>query len=184
MSLGNISNYTSVSLLSFELSKILSRSHRVTSTKGFFMNLYSGKKAWLICPSLNHFQKKVTNILRIVHKVKPPDKFKADQSNLSLLHFPFPPSLHSHIDLVLFSLPSPSSPPLVCRLGWQDKRSGIAAYILPLSPQICRLNTLHHLVAAPLQADFSSYSEYLWLLLRWRRNLSAKSFYISISCIG
>lgn len=70
------------------------------------------------------------------------------QSNLSLLHFPVsPPPLPPFLSIpscALFysSLLTPSSSlPLVCRLGWQDKRPGIAAYVLPLSP--LTLSTAH-----------------------------------------
>lgn len=44
------------------------------------------------------------------------------------------------------SLPSSSSSflfPFLSSVGWQDKRSGIAAYILPLSPQTLTLHTLY-----------------------------------------
>lgn len=70
-------------------------------------------------------------------------------SNLSLLHFPVSPlSPCPHVPFLppLPLTPSSSSSfslPLVCRPGWQDERSGIAAYILPLSPQNLTLHTLY-----------------------------------------
>lgn len=70
-------------------------------------------------------------------------------SNLSFLHFPVsPPPLLSIPSCALFysSLLTPSSSlPLVCRLVWQDKRPGIAAYVLPLSP--LTLSTAHTALA-------------------------------------
>lgn len=64
-------------------------------------------------------------------------------SNLSLLHCPVSPPFF----LMPLSLPPLfliTLLPLFFRLGWQDKRSGIAAYVPPLSPQILTLHTLHH----------------------------------------
>lgn len=72
--------------------------------------------------------------------------------NLSLLHSPslslsLPLSLSnpppSCFCLIRSPLPLPRHFPLVCRLGWQDKRSGIAAYVLPLSPPTLTLHTLY-----------------------------------------
>lgn len=62
---------------------------------------------------------------------------------------PFP-----HVPCFTFptSLPPPPHP-LVCRLGWQDKRSGIAASILPLSPPINTAHTPHCPDAPLLSAD-------------------------------
>lgn len=63
--------------------------------------------------------------------------------SLHTLMYLFCLSLFHSLSSYSSSSSSSSSLPLVCRLGWQDKRSGIAAYILPLSPQILTLHTLH-----------------------------------------